>query len=249
MKYLCVTPAVEEALRRVIDRHFNETVDIRTIFSNIEKINVSLIHPFEYFFARAQGATPAQNATGLFPSVTVISEGDNPIEVADAGRREMRISSDFAASLESELKKKTDDRGVICSPETVAAIKEATEGNQPVPVIGYQTHTTERISIEIWADNNIVKNRLYSILLSFLKGRAGEILLKEENVMILPESIVGNRSGNYNFDFGKTLFGGVVTFDVQYYTQELYFDKDKKVLTEGTVSLSQNEGGCREFIQ
>ena len=40
MKYLCVTPAVEEALRRVIDRHFNETVDIRTIFSNIEKINV-----------------------------------------------------------------------------------------------------------------------------------------------------------------------------------------------------------------
>ena len=245
MKYLCVTPAVEEALRRVIDRHLNETVDIRTIFSNIEKINVSLIHPFEYFFARSQGATPAQNATGLFPSVTVISEGDNPIEVADAGRREMRISSDFAASLETELKKKTDDRGVICSPETVTAIKEATEGNQPVPVIGYQAHTTERISIEIWADNNIVKNRLYSILLSFLKGRAGEILLAEENVMILPESIVGNRSGNYNFDFGKTLFGGVVTFDVQYYTQELYFDKDKKVLAEGTVSLSRNEGECR----
>ena len=52
MKYLCVTPAVEEALRRVIDRHFNETVDIRTIFSHIENINVSMINNLEYFFSK-----------------------------------------------------------------------------------------------------------------------------------------------------------------------------------------------------
>lgn len=237
MKYVCITPAVEEILRREIERHLSETVRVSEIFTNTGRVNVSLIHPFEYFFAKSQGANPGQRAGNLFPSVTIISESDNPIDTME-GRRSLSINEEFVRNLEAESQKRGDERSVIVSADTVKALRERLAGRTDFPVFGYQSHMSERLSIEVWADNNIVKNRLYSILLSFLRGRCAEILLKEENIDVQIESVIGNRSGNYNFDFGKTLFGAVVTFEVQYFTQELYFEEEVGVLTGGNTSMA-----------
>lgn len=226
MRVINFCPAVEETLRKELQLYLDESVKITELYPNQIGLNVSLVHPFEYFHAKANGAVSVQeNVTNLFPSVTVLSESDNPIEEIAVNETQMSINSDLLAYFKVNNLNPTDERDVIISNETIAEIETLMSGKTEIMCLGYESRKIERISIEVWADNNIVKNRLYTIVDSFLSGSGGYKLSRKYNIDIKVDSITGNRSGNYNFDFGKTLFGGILSFDIQYLKQECIFDE------------------------
>ena len=81
----------------------------------------------------------------------------------------------------------------------------------------------EKIAIEIWSENNQLKNELYEQVRLFLAGGIHEAMIKyseNNNLAIFDHTIQGDRSGNYNYDFGVTLFGARLTFDADYFIEQ-----------------------------
>ena len=91
------------------------------------------------------------------------------------------------------------------------------------------TRRRDRVSIEIWAENNQLKNEIYEHLRLFLIGVTKELLKSIYGVfnpVIFDGSINGNRGANYNFDFDTLLCGSNITFDIDYDISQIILDTD-----------------------
>lgn len=87
----------------------------------------------------------------------------------------------------------------------------------------------DRISMEIWAENVQMKNELYEAARLFAAVYMKEIEGKYagNNFNVFDSSVRGQRSNNWNFDFGLPLAGGQITFDADYTV-------DQAVVTAGS---------------
>lgn len=106
-----------------------------------------------------------------------------------------------------------------------------TSGDIEGKVYGIQVNTRrrDRISIEIWAENNQLKNEIYEhlrILFSSTLERLMNELYKQYNLSIFDNSVTGERSHNYNFDFDVVLSGSHISFDVDYDVSQIILDTE-----------------------
>jgi hypothetical protein len=88
---------------------------------------------------------------------------------------------------------------------------------------------SERISVQIWADNIKLKNYLYEMVRLYVLGGMMECLepLKERNNLVMfDENIVGNRSGTYSLAYGMRLAGANIAFDMDYLIEQSFIDTD-----------------------
>lgn len=98
----------------------------------------------------------------------------------------------------------------------------------------------DRISVEIWAENNQLKNELYEHLRIFLISSLDSLLHEKYpyfNINVLDNSVNGDRSSNFNFDFDAILSGSHLSFDVDYSVAQIIFDTEltnisKEIITE-----------------
>jgi hypothetical protein len=91
---------------------------------------------------------------------------------------------------------------------------------------GCSTIRNGNISIEVWADNDEVKKKIIDVASAFFMGVKRYRINETYNIKIQEKSIHVNRSGNYNFDFGKLLYGGMITFNADYPLAQYYVDSD-----------------------
>lgn len=91
------------------------------------------------------------------------------------------------------------------------------------------TRKTDLVSIEIWAENNELKNELYEHVRLFLSGALPRLLEDEYRIFapaLFDKTITGERSANYNFDFDSLLCGSHLSFEVDYDIAQVILDTE-----------------------
>lgn len=223
------TTQTEETIKNELERAL-ERSGFSEVFRN-RGVNVCLVHPFEYLF-RKDGKSP----TSLFPCVVVSCDEDIQAYPDITVRNECAAGSRLLEELEEDRKKPFDLRNYFLSDEARKQMKEHLSG----PVLGemYKKQKRESVTLEIWADNPLLKNRIYDIVDTFLFGD-GRYLLQEKNIEVMDESVTGRRNGLYNFDFGKSLYGSTITFEaITPRVQFVFHPEDKERIKEIDVSLN-----------
>lgn len=197
---------------------------------NFRNVNVSNDHPFEELVGNINNTEPRPN---LFPSVTILSSNDGEVPGMGKGWRPVFLE-------------KTDLVGMnpLLWYTSQSVLTDLTEifktQNQ---VFGLQHHTMWRdsVSIELWTENIQVKNELYNLAMAFLQGPKMLQLKIDHDITIHSNSIQGQRSGYYNFDFGRVLYGGRLAFTADYKVLQAVYDSDIE-------SLAEIEHSYREVI-
>ena len=94
----------------------------------------------------------------------------------------------------------------------------------------------DNISVEIWCENDQLKDELYEHLNLFFTCSLDRILqekFKMFDCAIFGNKVSGERSSNYNFDFDVMLSGSHITFSVDYNVSQIILDTEiEKITTE-----------------
>jgi hypothetical protein len=249
---------LEQAICAVIEEYL-ETIQLDKTFRNFHT-HITLRHPFAHLFME-KGLKAADH----FPSVVVSTcDEDKPPELDGLPPIMQGCSELDAVGLSSEdidvilattetktIGGKTVERQkpgipIVASGEAIAAIR-AKLVNPEDRVYGWsvRTYRHDSISIEIWAENEQVKNQIYSDLDLFILGNLRNILIsKYENndLKIDEESIRGQRSGAWNIDFAVVLSGANIRFEVNYAIEQILINTELKELHREIIVEGKNYG-------
>ena len=92
----------------------------------------------------------------------------------------------------------------------------------------------DKISVEVWSENDQLKDELYEHLRLFFKCSLDRILQEKFKLFdcaIFGNQVNGERSSNYNFDFDVMLSGSHLTFSVDYNVSQIILDTEIENLT------------------
>lgn len=256
---------LEHALVDIVKRYFDRQ-NFDSVYGNFH-ISVVNEHPFAHMIvdehARTSDNFPSVVITTENDSKP--SELSNlPPQVAGMGF----TSNDIDELISSTFRNKTkiDENGevvevvkhgevvrekipgyiLVTDESRINKLKEVadsrTVGEKQGLVYGIAINTKRRdhVSIEIWAENNQLKNEIYEHLRLFISSSLDGILheqYKRFDCGIFDNSINGERSSNYNFDFDCLLCGSHLAFDIDYNVCQLIFDTEinglyKEIITE-----------------
>jgi hypothetical protein len=191
-----------------------------------DTLKISTDHPF---VALLQQKVPDGGTYSLsgFPCVTVIDMNFNKLVETPVAPQTMKILPAILDEIDAGGRNK-----FIMAKKTRLALGEAFKPLLALPVAdqflraeGYQTMRRTQMAIEIWATNNVMKGKIFDLVTMYLTAQQRFKMHTEAEVMIEEESINGEKSGIYNFDFGETLYGGMIHFSCAY-TVGYYIIKD-----------------------
>lgn len=95
--------------------------------------------------------------------------------------------------------------------------------------IKVDTKRRDRISIEIWADNNELKNEIYEQIRLLLASSFGATLHELYSMFdptVFDGTVNGERSSNYNFDFDCLLCGSHIGLEIDYDVSQIIIDTE-----------------------
>ena len=242
---------IEQALADLIQRYFHR-LRLDKVYDNFH-LSVTNDHPFAHLLIDSDSTTAADT----FPSIVITTQTDSKInEFQNLPEQYMKVqlTADDLDQIcyhkrtrtyinedgEEVVYKKRDGSTVeenvpgyciVTDEETINKLKEYATENEYVPGISYSTRKRDKISIEIWAENNQLKNELYEQLRLYISTTLNNDLDKVYPIFdsaIFGHSINGERSNNYNFDFDTVLYGSHITFDVDYNIGQIIIDTESK---------------------
>jgi len=226
MKYVITASRdYEEIIVGELKKYFFEEVRFKDIYPNFGNIRVSGVHPFVYLIDAEINDKPLPQ--GLFPSITVISDNDqkNPeIDIATL-LEDVKITSAEVSDI------KENKEAYIISEKDLQILDNLTQGDDSVFAQGMNQNRRASLVVEIWSQNMKVKNRLYDLTLTFFIGKRRFTLKSDYDIVIDEKSVSGERSGNYNYDFGKTIYGGILRMSVDYVIAQYEVDTELQALT------------------
>ncbi len=226
MKYV-ITAArdYEETIVEELKKYFFNEVRFKDIYPNFGNIRISGVHPFVYLIDAEINDKPVPQ--GLFPSITVISDNDQknpeidiPTLVEDAEVKSPEIS---------DIKENRD--AYIISDKDLDILDSLTQESNSIFAEGINQNRRANLVIEIWSQNMKVKNRLYDLTLLFFIGKKRFTLKSDYDIVIDEKSVSGERSGNYNYDFGKVIYGGMLRMSIDHVIAQYEIDTDLQTLT------------------
>jgi hypothetical protein len=147
--------------------------------------------------------------------------------------------ADIAAKNEGG-KSDVEERYMMMTPKKMGELRAAMDARTDKRIFGFTQFIRRRdhISIEIWAENPQLKNELYEIIRLFACGFMRHYLAKlyggyfkeldggDVPFAIFDGSVKGQRSNNFNIDFGVELFGAQITFDADYIIEQSVIDTE-----------------------
>lgn len=237
---------LEQAIASLIHDYL-ETIDAEGLYKNFH-VEVSNSHPFASLYLHNNIM-----AADSFPSITVSTQSDDKTSeltqlAADIDTVGLTSSDIDLLTSNTYTNDFTDITGVkhkagekipgLCAVTSDSIKKELKKiADEKGFVYGYdiKTRRTDRIGIDIWADNEQVKNELYEILRLFVAGGLIYVLqakYKNFDISIFDHSMHGQRGGNYNLDFDVPLSGSMLTFDVNYCIRQVIVDTGIKTINE-----------------
>jgi hypothetical protein len=208
---------LEQEIVQALQQYFN-ALGIDKMFENYT-LNISNEHPFALLL-NTSGET---NALSLFPALVVTSESDNH------NHKTEQLLEMEKLILEPADVDKLIDYGYIMEPEMVERIRGEFAERQELYGITHITRRSERISLQLWADNIQLKNELYEMTRLFILGGLHEVMepfAHKNNLVIFDESVTGQRSGTYSDFYGITLAGANIVFDAEYLIEQSVIDTE-----------------------
>ena len=200
-------------------------------------VSITNQHPFARMIL---SDAPEKDAASLFPVVIVATEDDSkPAELAnlvDAGSVSIELEDIKEADGGSAVERRYD----MITPEIMAELRKCMAKRDDKHIYGASLFIRRRdhISIEIWAENPQLKNELYEIIRLFICGFLrdylaelykqyfGELEGGQSPLVIFDTSVRGQRSNNFNVEFGIELHGAHITFDADYIIEQTVIDTD-----------------------
>ena len=186
-------------------------------------LKVSTDHPFVSLLQQSVPEGGKYNVSG-FPCITVIDTNFNKLVETPVAPQTMKILPAILDEIKAGGRNK-----FIMSKQALAALTGAFKALPPeeqfLRAEGYQTLRRTQIAIEIWATNNIMKGKIFDLVSMYLVGQQRFKQHTDNEIIIEEESVTGERSGIYNFDFGEVLYGAMIRFTVAY-TVGYYTVKD-----------------------
>jgi hypothetical protein len=229
-------------------------------------VSVTNRHPFARM---AISDMPEKDAASIFPVVVVATEDDSkPPDLTNA----VDWDEFFIEPADIEAKKDggpsdVEARYMMMTPAKMSALREAMDARKDKRIFGVTQFIRRRdhISIEIWAENPQLKNELYELIRLFVCGFMKDYLaelykkffkeLDEEEgpLVIFDSSVRGQRSNNFNVDFGIELSGAQITFDADYVIEQSVIDTEAgdingNLLLEVINHVKGCAGTTREWI-
>ena len=129
---------------------------------------------------------------------------------------------------------------LIYDKERIDELKEIadsrTKGEEVGGIYGLKidSRLRDHISVEIWGENDQLKDELYEHLRLFFKSSLDRLLQEKYKFFecaIFGNQVNGERSSNYNFDFDVVLTGSHLTFSVDYNVSQIILDTEIENIT------------------
>ncbi|GHU65064.1 hypothetical protein FACS189447_03330 [Spirochaetia bacterium] len=196
-------------------------------------LNITNEHPFNTLLGNDTGNI---SAASLFPSIVVTTSDDSKPAQLD------HLVETQAWTLERPDIDKLVEAGYRVAPGVIEKLKvemdgppddpedtgeEKTKGRDHLYGIAFMINRSDKISIEIWAENIDLKNIIYELTRLYICGFMKEYLeAKLKSLKIFDNSIRGQRSNNFNYEFGIDLAGAQITFDADYIVEQSVIDTE-----------------------
>lgn len=220
---------IEQALVDLIHSYF-DSLNFENIYPNFH-LEVTTQHPFADLYLHDN-----LNASDVFPAIVVTTEEDKKTSELSSLRQETDAVGLTADDID-KIVSNHDQDGIlipglcnIVDETKLQELKDVCERQTYVYGLSIVSRRTDNISIEIWAENNQLKNEIYEQLRLFILGNLRHILnsnpYKYYDFNIDDDTVNGQRSNNYNFDFDVALCGAHITFEINYLVQQLILDTD-----------------------
>lgn len=135
------------------------------------------------------------------------------------------------------------DEKSINQLKEIADSRTTEESAGEVYGIKVDTQRRDHVSIEIWSENNQLKNELYEHLRLMIASSLDYILHERYSMFgpsISDSSVNGERSSNYNFDFDCVLCGSHITMDIDYTVSQIILDTDVQSLSYEVITEVMN---------
>lgn len=259
--YLNLGFVLEQALVDVTKTYL-ERLHLDSVYNNFH-ISVVNEHPFAHMMVEdkttANDTFPAvvitSHTDGEVPDLANLMEITHGVKVTskdldeifnEATRPKTRVNEKTG---ETEIIKKRDGSIVrevipgyvlIYDEERINKLKEIadsrTTSEEEGGIYGIKIDSRRRdnISVEIWCENDQLKDELYEHLSLFFQCSLDRILhekFKMFDCAIFGNKISGERSSNYNFDFDVILSGSHITFSVDYNVSQIILDTEIENIT------------------
>lgn len=221
MKYvLNIVPDIEEIIIEEVKKYFNDEVRFKGVYPNFGNIRISGTHPFAFLIDQQINDTTIP--TGLFPNVTIVNDTDqkSPEIPIMTPLKDILIKSAEISDIESNRDKYS------ISEKDLEELKNLTNNAGELYAQGTETYRMANMVIEIWSENPKVKNKIYDLMLGFLVGIKRFTIKDEYGIIINEGSVSGEKSGNYNFDFGKIIYGAIMRFTADFSVRNYTIDTD-----------------------
>ena len=217
---------LEEAIISEIEKYF-DSIKLDETYQNFH-VKVTNNHPFAELYLHS-----TLTAADSFPCVVVTTDNDN--KTGDLMNMIPQTSVVEVSKTDFDLltgEEETSKPG-ICTVLAESCIEEINEyfesGKEFIYGYRQQQRKKDAISIEIWCDNNQLKNELYEQLRLFVVGNLSNYLSKTYpyyDISINDSTVNGQRSNNYNLDFDIPLSGAHISFDVDYSIEQIVLDTE-----------------------
>lgn len=222
-------------------RTYLNALDIGGIFTRVT-VNVTNDHPFAQLTNGMINHGGRVNTAGLFPALIVTTQEDagNPDLPLGLAVESSVIALDSTAGLADSYT--VTDKTLTDVEAAITAQGGLLRGRH------YQFRRRDTMGIEIWAENVLMKNELYDFCKLFVLSLMEQKSMKPYEdfaLALFPQSVQGERSNNYNFDFGLALAGAHIRFELSYLNELLLFDTEiEDTLIDGFIA--QNSVYARE---
>jgi hypothetical protein len=179
-------------------------------------INITNEHPFDTLISNGE----TQSAS-LFPAIIVTTYEDvKPPQLN-------QLTSTQSWTLEKSDIDEIIPSGYDVVPEVVEEIREIMKERDHLYGACFFMYRQDRISIEIWSENIRLKNELYEKVRLFVCGMMKHLLQERyKSIANFDDSIQGQRSNNFNYNFGVSLAGAQITFEVDYIIEQSIIDTE-----------------------
>ncbi len=216
---LSKVPSIEDILVAELSTYFDQ-LRFGELYRNFKTIRISLEHPFAIMWQQAKGNPGNAYDGSLFPSVTIMSGSDskpgqlNGLNILEPCTLEESDLATLSAS------------GWQVASGAVTWLNEWFVDHGALKGRMGTAHKSDQVSIDVWSESIQLKNEIYGLLMMYLSGPNRVRIENSHAITIFDGTVRGQRSGNYNMDFGQLLYGAHIDFQVDYMMQQSLFDSE-----------------------
>ena len=184
-------------------------VGFDSILPNFQHVRVGAEHPFALFLYNDENGQ--EYDFNILPSITITDSGeDETLDTLGIGYEPQTVDAKYVAYLSGQLFNASTNNGfLVTSSSNITNLQNAVANGTVLS--GTKRWMTQRhsIDLEIWAENKNVSALLFDLVNTFILDYMDQM----HDLGIDFTSIGGRRSGDFNLDYGRLLYGASITFN------------------------------------